>query len=145
MTTITELHERRRDILEVASAIENLMSPDQLRVIPIAKVAHILLCDLCAMMMDHLADEHKSVYPALLTNENNDIKNMAWGLINNDRMLKPEFSRYKKRWLKDCEFQFTENFVTDTKDMLQTLHQRMELEKHSVLPRIAEQGVLASV
>ena len=143
MTTVNELHARRRDILEIASTVESLLSPKQLRVVPIAKVAHILLCDLCDMMTDHLADEHKSVYPAMLTSESQEMHNIAWGLIKNDRMLKPEFLNYKKRWLKDCEFQFTEEFVDDTKEMLDTLHHRMDLEKNNVLPKIAEQGALA--
>lgn len=144
MTTINELHERRRNILEISSAVKGLISPEQLRVTPIAKVAHMLLCDLCELMSDHLADEHKSVYPTLLTNENQDIQNMAWGLINNDRLLKPEFGRYKKRWLKDCEFQFTEEFIEDTEEILDTLQKRMDLEKNTVIPRLEVRDVLAS-
>ena len=144
MTTINDLHERRRNILEIASAVRSLMSPEQLAVMPIAKVTHILLCDLCDLMTEHLADEHKSVYPTLLTNKNQDIQNMAWGLINNDRLLKPEFSDYKKRWLKDCEFQFTEDFVADTKEILETLQHRMDLEKNTVIPRLEDRHVLAT-
>ena len=145
MTTINELHERRKNILEIASAVKSLMGPEQLSVMPIAKVTHILLCDLCDLMTDHLADEHKSVYPTLLTNKNQDIQNMAWGLINNDRLLKPEFSSYKKRWLKDCEFQFTEEFVADTNEILETLQHRMDLEKNTVIPRLEIREVLATV
>ena len=77
MTTINDLHIRRRNILEIASAVRSLMGPEQLAVLPIAKVTHMLLCDLCELMTEHLADEHKSVYPALLTNKNQDIQNMA--------------------------------------------------------------------
>ena len=108
MTTIDELHRRRKEIIEMASVIEGLMTPQQLAIHPIAKVAHILLCDLCEMMSDHLADEHKGLYPNLLTHGDTSVKNMAWGLINNDKLLKPEFNRYKRKWLRDCEFQFTE-------------------------------------
>lgn len=144
MTTLNEMHKRRREIREMALVIQNLMTPEQLSVGPIAKVTHILLCDLCDLMSDHLADEHKGVYPALLSHSEQYINNMAWGLINNDKLLKPEFSAYKKRWLKDCEFQFSEEFVRDTKDILDSLNQRLDLEKNTILPRMQEQQVLAT-
>ncbi len=144
MTTIADLHRRRRDIIETASVIENLMTPEQLSVHAIAKVTHILLCDLCEMVTDHLADEHKGLYPNLLTHEESSVKNMAWGLINNDKLLKPEFSQYKRKWLKDCEFQFTDAFIEDTKGVLKSLRQRMELEENTVIPKLERAEILAS-
>jgi len=144
MTTINQLQIRRREILEVASAVQQFMNPEQLRIPSIANVAHVLLCDLCKMMMDHLADEKKSVYPELLTDANQNIQNMAWGLINNDRLVRPEFENYKKRWLKDCEFQFTDAFIKETQGILELLHQRMELEKNSIIPRLESRELLAN-
>jgi len=142
MTTIDDLHRRRKEIAEMAAVIENLMTPRQLAIHPIAKVTHILLCDLCEMVSDHLADEHKSIYPTLLTHADPSVKNMAWGLINNDKLLKPEFSQYKRKWLRDCEFQFTEEFIEDTRGILKTLRQRMELEENTVIPRLARERIL---
>ena len=144
MTTIADLHRRRRDIVETASVIENLMTPEQLSVPAIAKVTHILLCDLCEMVTDHLADEHKGLYPSLLTHEEPSVKNMAWGLINNDKLLKPEFTQYKSKWLKDCEFQFTDAFIEDTKGVLKSLRQRMELEENTVIPKLERAEILAT-
>ena len=144
MTTIDDLHRRRREITEMASVIENLLKPEQLAIHPIAKVTHILLCDLCAMVSEHLADEHRGLYPELLTHQDTHVKNLAWGLINNDKLLKPEFSQYKRKWLKDCEFQFTEEFVQDTREILKTLRQRMELEENTVIPRLVREEVLTS-
>jgi hypothetical protein len=144
MTTIDDLHRRRKEIIEMASVIEGLMNPQQLAIHPIAKVAHILLCDLCEMMSDHLADEHKGLYPNLLTHGDTSVKNMAWGLINNDKLLKPEFNRYKRKWLRDCEFQFTEEFIEDTREILKTLRQRMELEENTVIPRLVREEILSS-
>ncbi len=144
MTTISDLHRRRREIIEIASAVEKLLVPEQLAIPSIAKVTHILLCDLCAAMTDHLADEHKSIYPSLLTHGDQNMQNMAWGLLNNDKLLKPEFSTYKSKWLKDCEFQFTEDFLADTRAILQTLRQRMDLEERTVVPRLEEAQILAT-
>ena len=145
MTTLNEMHKRRHEIREMAVVIKNLMTPEQLAIGPIAKVTHILLCDLCELMNEHMADEHKGVYPALLSHSEQYINNMAWGLINNDKLLKPEFSAYKKRWLKDCEFQFSDEFVQDTNDILDSLNQRLDLEKNTILPRMQEQRVLSMV
>lgn len=142
MTTIDDLHRRRKEITEMASVIENLLTPQQLAIHPIAKVTHILLCDLFQSVSEHLADEHKGLYPNLLTHRDPGVKNTAWGLINNDKLLKPEFSRYKRKWLKDCEFQFTEEFVEDTREILKTLRQRMELEENTVIPRLVREQVL---
>lgn len=144
MTTIDDLHKRRKEIIEMASVVEGLMTPEQLSIHPIAKVAHILLCDLCEMLSEHLADEHKGLYPSLLTHQDTAVKNMAWGLINNDKLLKPEFSRYKRKWLRDCEFQFTEEFIEDTRGILKTLRQRMELEENTVIPRLVREEILAT-
>jgi hypothetical protein len=144
MTTIADLHRRRRDIVETASVIENLMTPEQLSVHAIAKVTHILLCDLCEMVTEHLADEHKGLYPNLLTHEESSVKNMAWGLINNDKLLKPEFSQYKRKWLKDCEFQFTDAFIEDTRGVLKSLRQRMELEENTVIPKLERAEILVT-
>ena len=144
MTTIADLHRRRREIVETASAIEKLMTPEQLSVNAIAKVAHILLCDLCEMVTDHLADVHKGLYPELLTHSDVSVKNMAWGLINNDKLLKPEFSQYKQKWLKDCEFQFTDAFIEDTHAVLKSLQQRMDLEENTVIPKLEGAQILVN-
>lgn len=143
MTTIADLHRRRQEIVETASVIDSLMTPKQLSIHAIAKVTHILLCDLCEMVTDHLAESHKDLYPSLLTHADASIKNMAWGLINNDKLLKPEFSQYKHKWLKDCEFQFTEAFIEDTHGVLKSLMQRMDLEENTVLPRLERAEILA--
>ncbi|WP_456374045.1 hemerythrin domain-containing protein [Thiolapillus sp.] len=144
MTTIADLHRRRRDIVETASVIDNLLTPEQLSVNAIAKVTHILLCDLCEMVTEHLADEHKGLYPNLLTHEKSSVKNMAWGLINNDKLLKPEFSQYKRKWLKDCEFQFTDAFIDDTRGILKSLKQRMDLEETTVIPKLEKAEIFAT-
>ena len=144
MTTIADLQRRRREIVETALVIDSLMTPEQLSVNAIAKVTHILLCDLCAMVTDHLEDAHKELYPGLLTHEDAAVKNMAWGLINNDKLLKPEFSQYKRKWLKDCEFQFTDAFIEDTHDVLKSLRQRMDLEENTVVPKLQRAEILAN-
>jgi len=144
MMTIAELHQRRREIVEMASVINNLMTPEQLSIHAIAKVAHILLCDLCEKVTEHLADEHKGLYPGLLTHADTSVKNMVWGLINNDKLLIPEFSQYKRKWLKDCEFQFSDAFIEDTRSILESLQQRMDLEENTVIPKLERAEILAT-
>ena len=145
MTTITELEDQQRDILEISSVISSMLTKQQLAVKPLAKVAHTLLCELCNKMEEHLAEEHKGVYPNLLTSHDTKTQNLAWGLINNDKMLKPEFKRYTKRWLKNCDFQFTDTFIEETKDILDTIMKRMDIEYHTMIPKIENERLLDKV
>lgn len=145
MTTLAELDRQRLEILEITGAVMGLLTPAQLRIAPIAKVTHILLCDLCEKVSEHLAEEHRGVYPSLLTHEDQKIKNMAWGLINNDKQLKPAFHDYAKRWLKDCEFQFTEEFILETHGILDTITRRLDMEYNTIMPKLSSSEVLAQV
>jgi len=143
MTSLAELQHHRWEIVEMVGVIRGMIRTDLLRIVPVAKAAHTLLCDLCGMVEQHLAKEHLGIYPSLLTHEDREVKDLAWGLINNDKTLKPEFARYKKRWLGDCEFQFSDDFIAETQGVLDLLESRLDLEASSVIPHL-QQGQLLS-
>ena len=139
MYTAPHLQQQQDEILKITSVVRDLMDPAQLRIPSIAKVAHILLCDLCKKLNQHLSDEHKGVYPALLVDSDLNIYNLAWDLINYDKPLREEFSAYKKRWLNDCEFQFTNEFIKDTISTLNFLENRLEMESRYLIPYLEQQ------
>lgn len=143
MTNIDTLRDQQREISAIATTVRNMLEPAQLAVPIIAKVARQLLCELCERTKSHLAEEHQGLYPALLTHEDQEIKNLAWGMINNDKPLRKEFAEYAKRWLKDCDFEFSSAFVSETREVLETLDHRMDLERNSMLPRLERRGVFA--
>lgn len=144
MTTIAELELQQNEIVEISGVINSLLNKEQLAIKAIAKVAHSLLCELCEKMDAHLAEEHKGVFPSLLTSHDSNTQNLAKGLINNDRFLKPEFKKYQKRWLKDCKFEFTDEFIKDSKDILATVMKRMDIEYHTMIPKLESEHLLES-
>lgn len=144
MTTLVELDNQRKEIVEISNVVKGMMNPEQLRIGAIAKVTHILLCDLFRKMDEHMADEHKDVLPSLLNHEDQAIKNAAWGLINNDKLVRPEFNKYAKRWLKDCEFQFTDAFLEDTNEILACIDQRMDIEYQNMYAKVVPTEVTLS-
>ncbi len=143
MTNIAALRDQQREISAIATTIRGMLEPALLGVPVIAKVARELLCELCDRMQCHLAEEHKGLYPALLTHPDHEIKNLAWGFINNDKPLRKEFSDYAKHWLKDCDFDFSGAFISETRAMLEALDHRLDLERNSMLPRLERRGVFA--
>lgn len=143
MTDIALMKGQQREIAEIAVTVRSMLTAQQLAVPTIAKIARQLLCELCEKMQDHLAAEHSGLYPALLTHPDQDIKNLAWGFINNDKPLRREFADYAKYWLKDCDFVFTDAFLHETHEMLEALDHRLDLERNSMLPRLERRGVFA--
>lgn len=144
MTTIRELRTQQSDIREMAHALNNLLTPEQQAVKPIARVTHTLLCDLCELVNNHLAEEHKGVYPTLLSHGDQNVQNMVWGFINNDKPLRKSFHAYAGKWLGDCDYELSDSFFEETRQMLTTLAERLELEDTKMMPKLEQAGVFAN-
>ena len=143
MTTLEEIKAQQSEIREISRAVLNLMTPDQQAVGTIAQITHTLLCDLCEKVTNHLAEEHKGVFPSLLSHGDQKVKNMVWGFINNDKPLREAFTKYKKKWLKDCEYVVNPAFIEDTRQILSMLEERLHREDTSMIPRLQEVGAFA--
>lgn len=144
MTTLEEIKAQQSEIREISRAVHNLMTPEQQAVGTIARITHTLLCDLCEKVTDHLAEEHKGVFPSLLSQGDQKVKNMVWGFINNDKPLRDAFSKYKKKWLKDCDYEVSPAFIEETRQILSMLEDRLHLEDTSMIPRLQEMGAFAT-
>ena len=140
MTTLNELKAQQSDIREISIALQNLMTPEQQAVGTIARITHTLLCDLCEKVDRHLAEEHQGVFPTLLSKGDPKVRNMVWGFINNDKPLRDSFNKYKKHWLKNCEYEITPQFIEETRQILELLDERLALEDSSMIPRLEEAG-----
>jgi len=141
MTTLTDLKNQQSEIREMTGALINLLTPEQQAVGTIARVTHTLLCDLCDKVTAHLAEEHKGVFPELLNHGDQKVQNMVWGFINNDKPLRDEFNDYKHKWLRDCEYPVTNDFIYETQQILETLERRMQLEDSMMIPKLEEAGL----
>jgi len=141
MTPLETLTAHQRDIGEITSTLRAMLSADQLRMLAISKVARVLLCDLCAQVKVHLVEEDEGLYPSMLAHADVEIKNLAWGFQSGDRPLRQQFEDYEARWLKDCHFRFTEEFLEETLDLLDVIEGRMKREQMVMIPQLLESGI----
>jgi len=144
MTNLEELKAQQGEIREISRAVHNLMTPEQQAVGTIARITHTLLCDLCDKVTNHLAEEHQGVFPTLLSHGDQKVKNMVWGFINNDKPLRDSFKKYKKVWLKECNYEVSLAFISETREILEMLEDRLHLEDTSMIPRLEEVGAFAT-
>jgi len=143
MTTLADLKLQQNEIREISGALMGLMTHENQAVDTIAKVTHTLLCDLCKKLDLHLAEEHKGVYPELLSHGDQAVQNMVWGFINNDIPLRAELHAYKHKWLRNCEYAVSAAFIEETRQILAMLIERIELEGRKMMPKLEEAGLLA--
>lgn len=145
MTTLANLKTQQNEIREIASVLLNLLTLEQQSVGTIARVTQTLLCDLCARVNDHLAEEHRGVFPELLSHGDQHVQNMVWGFINNDKPLRAEFNEYRQRWLRHCaEIEVSQRFIDETRQILHTLENRLSLEDTKMMPKLEAAGMFAT-
>jgi hypothetical protein len=143
MTTLNDFRDRQAEMHDMISDLRAMMTPEQLRIKPTAKTAHELLCDLGKKLKGHLAAEDKGLYPPLLTHEDPKLKSLAWGFISGEKPLRKQFESYYQKWLKDCDFNFTEEFLQQTMELFDAIELRLDREKTVLLPKVEQSGVFA--
>jgi hemerythrin-like domain-containing protein len=123
--------------------LRSILTPEQLKIRPNAKTAYELLCDLAKKVKRHLAEEDKQLYPNLLIHEDPKVKSIAWGFISGEKPLRRTFDEYHKRWLKNCDFNFTDDFVEETREIFDMLSYRIDREEQVLFPKLVEMGIFA--
>jgi hypothetical protein len=56
--------------------------------------------------------------------------------------MRQAFADYHRRWLKDGDFNFTDDFLAETQEVFATVTQRLDREERVLLPKMVEIGVL---
>jgi hypothetical protein len=139
--TLEDFRTRQDELLEMISDLKVMLNPDYLRIKPNAKTAYEMLCSLGEKMRNHLAEEDRGVYPPLLIHEDPKLKSLAWGFINGEKPLRKQFDAYYKRWLKDCDFNFSADFLRDSHELFDAIQDRVGREQNVLLPKLEESGV----
>ena len=93
---------------------------------------------LLSKLKTHLAEEDKELYPSLLTHDDDKVRSTAWGFINGEHGLRQWSVAYNKKWLKDCKFEFTEEFLQETNELLDALAARVDREERFLFARLQE-------
>ena len=126
MEILDEFKQRQGDLLGMIKDLKAMLKPEQLKIKPNAKAAHDYLCSLGEKLKRHLSEEDRGVYPPLLTHEDPKLKSLAWGFISGEKPLRKQFETYYQSWLKDCDFNFNEEFLHATLEMLELIESLSE-------------------
>lgn len=141
MQTLDHYRGSHAELRQMIDDLRSILSLDQLKIRPNAKTAYELLCDLSEKVRGHLAEEDRTLYPSLLIHEDPKVKSIAWGFISGEKPLRKTFDDYYKRWLKNCDFNFTEDFLAETHEVFEMVSHRIEREEQVLLPKLVEIGM----
>lgn len=131
------------ELRQMIDDLRSLMTLDQLRIRPNAKTAYQLMCELAQKVKSHLAEEDRQLYPNLLIHDDPKVKSIAWGFISGEKPLRRTFEEYHKKWLRDCDFNFTEEFLEETHEIFDMLAFRIDREEQVLFPKLVEIGLLS--
>jgi len=145
MKTLSSYRDRQAELLQMIEDMQSILTPEQLKIRPNAKTAYELLCGLADKVKQHLAEEDKGLYPSLLIHEDPKVKSIAWGFISGEKPLRKTFDDYYKKWLKHCDFNFTDEFIRETREVFDMLQYRIERENHVLFPKLVEIGMFQEV
>lgn len=142
MTTVSHLRESHAELAEMIQDLEAGLTRENLSIRTNAKAMHKLLCDLADKVRAHLGEEDKEMYPQMLT-KGDAMKYTAWNFIAGQSELRKEFEAYYKKWLKDCDFSFSDAFLTETRGVIGALVARIDREEKVLFPKLEEMGLFA--
>ncbi len=141
MQTLSSFRDRQADLQQMIEDLQAILDPETLKLRPNAQTAYEILCDLGEKVRRHLAEEDKGLYPSLLIHEDPKVKSIAWGFISGEKPLRKRFDDYHRKWLKECDFNFTEEFIAETREVFDLLQYRIERENQVLFPKLVEIGM----
>ena len=141
MHDLAHYRNRHTDLLQMIEDLQQLLAPEMLRIRPKAKTAYVLLCELGSKVKEHLSEEDRGVYPSLLINDDPRVKSIAWGFISGERPLRQTFDEYHRKWLKNCDFNFTEDFLRESQGVFRMVAERIDRENRVLFPKLVEIGL----
>jgi hemerythrin-like domain-containing protein len=131
------------EMIQVISDLRAMMTREQLNIRPNAMTTHKMICDLAEMMKGHMSEQDRGVYPDLLIHQDPKLKSMAWGFLNGQKPIRKQFEQYHSKWLKNCDFNFTDEFIADTFELFDMIEDRIQREETVLIPTLEKSGVFA--
>lgn len=141
MQTLDGYRSSHAELRQMIDDLQSILTPEHIKIRPNAKTAHELLCDLGEKVKHHLAEEDRSIYPSLLIHDDPKVKSVALGFISGEKPLRKVFDDYYKKWLKNCDFNFSGDFLDETREVFDMLAQRIDREEHVLFPKLVEIGM----
>jgi len=143
VSAIENLKSSHADMLDMIQDLRAMMTREQLSIRPNAMTAHKLICDLAEKMKEHMSEQDRSIYPDLLIHRDPKLKSMAWGFLNGQKPMRKQFDQYHSKWLKNCDFNFSDEFIAATFEVFDTIEDRIKREESILIPTLESTGVLA--
>jgi hemerythrin-like domain-containing protein len=145
VSTIDNLKGSHGEMQDMIKDLRAMMTKDQLKIRPNAMTTHKLICDLAVKMKSHMSAQDQDIYPGLLIHENPKLKSMAWGFLNGQKPMRKQFDDYYQKWLKNCDFNFTDDFIAETFEIFDMVEERIERERNILIPTLEMSGVFSRV
>jgi hypothetical protein len=139
--TLADYRSTHSELRQMIDDLQAILTPDRLRIRPNAKTACELLCDLGEKVRRHLRDEDCNLYPNLLIHGDPKVTSLAWGLIGDEKPLRATFDNYHARWLRHCDFDFSDEFLAETREIFDLVCQRIVQEERVLIPKLVEIGM----
>ena len=143
MKTLDGYRNSHAELRQMIDDLRSIMTPDLLKIRPNAKTAYQLMCDLGQKVKSHLSDEDKQLYPNLLVHEDPKVKSIAWGFISGEKPLRRTFDEYYRKWLKNCDFNFSDEFLEESREIFDMLSYRIDREEQVLFPKLVEIGMFS--
>jgi hemerythrin-like domain-containing protein len=143
VSALENLKDSHTEMLDVIRDLRAMMTKEQLSIRPNAMTAHKLICELAEKMKAHMSAQDRSIYPDLLIQQDPKLKSLAWGFLNGQKPMRKQFDQYYTKWLKDCDFNFSDEFVADTFEIFDMIEDRIKREESILIPTLENSGVLA--
>jgi hemerythrin-like domain-containing protein len=141
MKELAAYQEQHNEIRHLVISLRNVLSADQIGINANEHPAHGMLCDLARKVQEHLSGEDRNLYPELLIHRDPKVKTIAWSFIRGESPLRRAFEKYSKKWLRNCDFVFSEDFLADTDDILDSLMKRIDKEQKELFPLLEQTGL----
>ncbi|MEN8178900.1 MAG: hemerythrin domain-containing protein [Pseudomonadota bacterium] len=145
MSTIDIMKGSHGEMQDMINDLRAMMTEEQLKIRPNAMTTHRLLCELADKLKIHMTSQDQEIYPGLLIHEDPKLKSMAWGFLNGQKPMRKQYDDYYTKWLKDCDFDFTKDFVVETFEIFDMIEERIEREKSILIPTLESSGVFSQV
>jgi hypothetical protein len=135
MSKTESFRAQHKEIGELVLRVEKDLSPDKLRAPGKAEEVRSTLSSLAGKLAIHLAMEDKSLYPQMLSSNNDEAKKMADSYAKEMGTLAGAFKDYVTKWgnagiIRDD----AEAFCAQTKEVFTLLKKRVEREEAHLYP-----------
>jgi hemerythrin-like domain-containing protein len=133
MISIEMLRKQHADILEQVDAIVKSLKEN--KVDPSIERVRELLANLSTELELHLLIEDDILYPVLLKDSRESIRNVAHMFVIELSGLKEAFKKYKAKWANHKTIaESLESFISETKALVTLLRKRIDKENNELFP-----------